>query len=842
MVGETIAALTKFIFTTLSLLGLSTSEWFTVAGGPNKDSVFQLAELKDGQIVGAGKVESGGISKPWLVTLDAKGEQIESKYWSEKGVFASVIATSDGGFLLTGHKQQSTADIWIIKFDQRRTVQWEKTYGGSGDDLGMTALQLTDGGFLIGADSYSADGLAKDHHGPTGGHRDYLILRVNAVGDLVWSRSYGGSNHEYLSQIAALSDQTFVAYGRTESSDGDVHGFRGEYDGWAVRFNSDGEIIWERPLGGSMWDWGSNAVATEDGGVVLTGYFFSWDGDGAGNKGDYDYSAIKLNAQGKREWSRMFGGSHDDFAQGAAKLPDGSILISGGTVSNDGDVTENRGNFDLWLIRISPGSELLSSRTYGGSAYDISSPGGSDYYVSAPGGSLITTRDGGVLIAGASKSGDGDVGRSFGKTDAWILKLAKEEWLGEKFAKRGQRHSLHPPLKQKSRPDPQSSPPLLWSKVLGGHGKESPLDSPQALVDDGEEGFTFLSTADDGVWIANVTKDGNLRWQSKYFGPRKGPTSAAAIARKRHGKGYLFTAAQAGDLLAISTDSRGKVLWQKTFGGSASELASTVISTSDGGFVIGGSSYSKDRDVKDHIGGYDFWLVKLDARGTKLWSRSVGGLSNDFLIQAIELPGGDLALIGRTESTSGMAKGNHGMYDYLAARLDSSGRVKWTKTYGGIDWEWGNSVTATKDGGLLLGGYSYTFDDFELGDIKCNHGEFDYWVVKTTAEGQIEWQQCFGGANYDLAYGMIELKDGNFALVGGTASHDGDVTDNHGGWDAWVVKFDKHGQKLWQKTVGTADYEVGYAIAEGDDGSLVILGESDAKDREDILLFKFAPD
>jgi len=812
------------------------TSWMSVFGGPKKDSIFNLVERADGSFVGVGKVDTKGFSQPWILFVSASGVVVDSREWKEKGVFTSIVNTLDGGFLVAGHRRKDDADVWVLKFAADLKLDWEKTYGGSHDDLGMALVALKDGSFLVGADSYSA---GHGHRGCAGGHRDYLITRIDAKGAVQWSKSFGGTNHEYLSQIAQTTDGNFVAYGRTESFDGDVKNFMGEYDGWAVKFSGQGDLIWETTIGGAMWDWGSNVVATADGGVMVSGYVFSWDGDGKGNKGDYDYSLVKLNAKGQREWARMFGGSVDDFAQGAVVLDDGSFLVTGGSVSSDGDVPENRGNFDLWAIRVSAKGKLLWSRTYGGSAYDIASPGGSDYYVAGPGGGLIKTMDGGVAIAAATKSTDGDVGRAGGKTDAWIVKWSPKEWSGKKLEKRGQLNPVRRTDKKVSPRNPGSAPGLAWLKRIGGRGNQSPLDSPQALIQDGSGGYTLISTSDDRAWIVNTDGEGRTRWQKKYSGPLgRSPTVGAAIAKRLDGRGYVFSATQNNDILAVGIDNRGRVQWERRLGGSAPDQATSLVASRDGGFIVGGNSYSNDGDVTDHICGYDYWVAKIDGQGELLWSRSVGGSSNDFLIQLVEAPNGDVALIGRTESIDGMAKGNHGMYDYLAARLDANGKVKWTKTYGGIDWEWGNSVVATKDGGFLLGGYSYTFDDFELGQIKCNHGEFDFWVAKTNADGDLEWQQCFGGSNYELGYGMLQLKDGNFAMVGGSPSHDGQVTGNHGGWDVWVVKFDTKGKLLWEKSVGGPEYDIGYALVEDPDGALVVLGETDSKTRQDLLLFK----
>ncbi len=302
------------------------------------------------------------------------------------------------------------------------------------------------------------------------------------------------------------------------------------------------------------------------------------------------------------------------------------------------------------------------------------------------------------------------------------------------------------------------------------------------------------------------------------------------------------------DIWVVRLDDSGKILWKKNLGGSLEDQATSVVASRDGGVLVGGITYSSDGDVTDHLCGHDFWIAKLDSQGRLLWSRSAGGLSNDYLIQLVEAEDGTISAVGRTESESGDAKGNFGMYDYLLVRLDASGKKIFARTYGNIDWEWGNSVALLPDGGLALAGYTYTFDDFELGQVKCNHGEMDYWVVRLDRNGEPLWQNCFGGSNYELGYGLIATRDGGLALIGGSRSSDGQVLGKRkkAGWDAWLVKMSATGRLEWQKPFGGAGYDVGYSVVEAPDGGLAVLGETFSKDgdirgakgQEDIFLLK----
>jgi hypothetical protein len=871
--------------------------WSLDVGGSKKDSLFHLLERPDGSFLALGKSESsdGGIGvnpergqDAWMLELDARGKVSKSILWGgyNQDLFTHGANTKDGGFVVVGSTssndgeapfrsdQRSDSDILLRKFNSKGTIEWEKTYGGSFDDLGLYVLALNDGGFLLGADSYSTDGLGSHpnpqwaHHGCPGGHRDFLVVRLDSRGSVLWHRSFGGTNHEYLSQMVETSDGAFAAVGRTESSDGNVTGFRGEYDGWVVKFSPSGELLWERVVGGEMWDWGSNIAASPNGGVLFSGYSFSWDGDGEGNRGDYDYQLVRFDGQGRRLWSRMYGGPKDDFAQGMVALPDGTYLVTGGSVAAGNDVSEIRGSFDLWVIRVNDKGQLLWSQTFGGSAYDISSPGGSDYYMAGPGTALSLTADGGVAMAGASRSSDGDLGGNQGGYDAWLMRFYPQIWKDGSSGKRGQINPLQP--KDPSRePSLRSAPAVKWARSFGGSKKDAPLDSPQALINDGAGGFTFVGTSESSdhglrhrgagdVWIVNTDGQGKMNWQRTYGGSKR--ETGAALTKVEGG--YVFVATSeskdgmvgankgGADLWVVKIDEKGKILWKRVLGGSAEEVASTIVSTRDGGVLVGGSSFSKDQDVTDHICGFDYWVVKFSANGERQWSKSIGGSSNDYLIQAIEDKEGGFALIGRSESKDKAAEGNHGMYDYLFVRLDAQGKEVFQRTYGALDWEWGNSVALTSDGGFILNGYTYTFDDFENGQVKCNHGEMDFWVAKLSKVGELEWQQCLGGSNYDLGYGIIQAKDGGYLAVGGTASSDGQISSKKGGWDGWVAKLSVRGELLWEKSFGGSGYDVAYALVEDPQGGVVALAESfsadgdmvENKGEEDALLVKIGPD
>ncbi|MGB4230357.1 MAG: hypothetical protein WBJ63_07370 [Bacteroidales bacterium] len=131
--------------------------------------------------------------------------------------------------------------------------------------------------------------------------------------------------------------------------------------------------------------------------------------------------------------------------------------------------------------------------------------------------------------------------------------------------------------------------------------------------------------------------------------------------------------------------------------------------------------------------------------------------------------------------------GNHGGGDYWVVKLDSSGTIQWQKCLGGTDNDEAKSIQQTSDGGYIVAGETWSND----GDVSGNHGIVDSWIVKLNSSGDIIWQKCFGGTDDDVAFSIQQTSDGGFIVAGGTWSNDGDMSGNHGGSDAWVVKLNK---------------------------------------------------
>lgn len=257
--------------------------------------------------------------------------------------------------------------------------------------------------------------------------------------------------------------------------------------------------------------------------------------------------------------------------------------------------------------------------------------------------------------------------------------------------------------------------------------------------------------------------------------------------------------------------------WQKCLGGSGQDMPVKVVHSQYGYYLILGSTGSVNGDVTFNHGSNDIWLTCLDTNGVLLWQKSFGGSSMDVGTGLAELSNGDLMIGGYTASSDGDISSSHGNFDAWLIRTDASGNLQWEKTYGGSQVDLCYSMIHTMDGGVLMGGGSYSND----GDVSGNHGDQDFWLIKTDASGNVMWQRSLGGTGLDVCQSLAENSSGELVAAGSTTSSDGDVSFNHGMNDFWVVKLDSNGTVLWKKCYGGSNNESALSISTSSNGYLV---------------------
>lgn len=363
----------------------------------------------------------------------------------------------------------------------------------------------------------------------------------------------------------------------------------------------------------------------------------------------------------------------------------------------------------------------------------------------------------------------------------------------------------------------------------------------------GEIGYGIVQTKDSGFavcglsmtqnvnskdfYIGKVDKYGTYQWQKTYGGTAD-DWATSIVETDDNGlivggfteSNDLDVSGNHGsrDYWVIKLDSVGDLKWQKCYGGGGYDEGISVAKSTDGGFFMTGYSWSNNGDVSGNHGSADIWVIKIDTAGTIIWQKSVGGSDFDCASSIVGTPDGGCALMGFTRSVNGDFSISYGQTDYCAVKLDSAGNVQWAESYGGGGTEWGRCINRTNDNGYILCGHTRSGNS---GLVTGGHGWEDYWVVKIDSLGAFEWQKALGGSDYDWGYCVIQEPSGDYLVCGQTDYADGDISTTYGNSDIWIVKLDSVGNIVWDKSIGSSHYEdVGFSIIHTFDGSYAIAG------------------
>jgi len=363
------------------------------------------------------------------------------------------------------------------------------------------------------------------------------------------------------------------------------------------------QVIFRRTYGGTGNDYGYSVRQTADGGYIIVGHTLSFGADSA------DIYLVKTAADGATSWTKTFGGTGNDYGLAVRQTSNGGYIIAGITFSF------GRPDGEVYLIRTNAAGELQWSRTFGGSNSDH-------------GCDVEQTVDGGFIVAGK-------YGRATGYDDVFLVKT---DSLGD----------------------------TRWTRTYGG--------------DSSECGWAVQQTEDGGYVVAGNTNSlGN------------GESDA-----------YL-----------LRVDADGDTLWTRTFGGAGFEGAYSVQPIAGGGYILAGETESFG------AGSRDVYLIKTDTNGNALWSKTFGGTDRDDGSSVQPTADGGYIIVGSTESYGA------GDVDVYLIKTNASGDTLWTRTCGGRDWEIGKSVRQAADGGYIIAGHTESF----------GAGLIDVYLIKTDSLG-----------------------------------------------------------------------------------------------------------
>jgi hypothetical protein len=258
-----------------------------------------------------------------------------------------------------------------------------------------------------------------------------------------------------------------------------------------------------------------------------------------------------------------------------------------------------------------------------------------------------------------------------------------------------------------------------------------------------------------------------------------------------------YTSSYGGDFWLVKADANGNALWNMTYGGTGQDEAYSLVQTADGGYALAGITESYG------AGSGDFWLIKTDSNGNALWNMTYGGTGQDEAHSLVQTADGGYALAGHTFSY-----GVAGDSDFWLVRIDSNGNALWNKTYGRTEIDMCDSMVKTADGGYALAGHTNSYDT----------GNSDFWLVKVDANGNALWNKTYGGTDIDATFSVIQTSDGGYALAGYTFSY------GAGNSDFWLVRTDSNGNALWNKTYGGTGSEMAWSVVQAVDGGYALAG------------------
>lgn len=352
----------------------SGARWARIMGGPGYERIVYPVQMDDGGCAFLGGLSENGIDSwiPWVVLLDASGETVWQRKYSGGDIrVTSAQQTKDGGFILAGETPSFGAgdyDGWCMKLNSSGDVEWQRTYGGSTQDVAMAIQETPDGGYVVVGYTYP-------FNNPL--HPNGWCFKLDAEGQAVWSRAYAGPSGNFLTSVQQTPDDGYVAGGITFSAG------LGLSDAWVLKLDSSGSPLWQKAYGGTSMDSGFQVLRSTDGGYITWGFTRSL------ATGEDQAWLMNLDAQGDIRWQRCYGGAQiSSYAHAVGQAADGSYVVAGASSP------VGTGTAEGWCLAVDSGGTVLWKRKYAAGLSTALSR-------------LAKKSDGGYLLVGANTVSEG---------------------------------------------------------------------------------------------------------------------------------------------------------------------------------------------------------------------------------------------------------------------------------------------------------------------------------------------------------------------------------------------------------------------------------------------------
>ena len=710
-----------------------------------------------------------------------------------------IEKTFDGGYVMTGKTTSFGSggiDIFVTKFDANFNIEWNKTYGGSGNE-GITSAyihQTSDSGYIV-CESTQSFGAGSNNDGyifkinaqgvtqwasrlvgsnieylrdvvetSTGdllivgtansygtGNSDGYLIKVSSFGSLLWTKTFGGSSTDHLVGIIALPNDNYLLSGSS------VNYGPGTRAGLLIKVDVDGNVIWSKTYGGSRSEIFNTSTLLSDGNIASIGYSDN------SSLNIYDILVTKTDTNGNIIWSKLYGSASDEKGFTIKEHFDGNLLIS----SYSAGFSSNN---QLLLIKTDPLGTPIISKTYGGTGSE---------WLDSWGYPITITPDSGVVIVGGSTS------FSSGDNDVYIIKTNKclESLCNEQNV-----------LPTTSTPTFSSNDVIL---TISQGGTFSDVTSSSI-----DASFSFA----ENTICSSISScsSSSITFQKTLAGT--GNENAHEIEKTFDG-GYVMTGKTTSfgsggiDIFVTKFDANFNIEWNKTYGGSGNEgiTSAYIHQTSDSGYIVCESTQSFGAGSNN-----DGYIFKINAQGVTQWASRLIGSNIEYLRDVVETSNGDLLIVGTANS---YGTGNS---DGYLIKVSSSGTLLWTKTFGGSSTDHLVGIIALPNDNYLLSGSSVNYGPGTRAGL----------VIKVDVDGNAIWSKTYGGSRSEIFNSSTLLSDGNIVSIGFSDNSSLNI------YDILVTKIDTNGNILWSKLYGSSSDEKGFTIKEHFDGGLLISSYS----------------
>ena len=808
---------------------------------------------------------SFGNGDYWLIKLDATGiKQWDRTYGGIGGDEIQAIATTpDGGYVLAGASTSEPGtgggnrtairkatgvnerDLWIVKVDGQGAMQWDVSFGTTNGQVypGDAAVVLAaDGGYLVGA---NVDGSGGDRSSSSAvGDFDQWLLKLRPDGSLEWERTYATSGADRITShgIKLLADGSSIHVGEWAPPGGSL--------GRITRVDVSGATLDSATFGTGNRTVFTSLDLSSDGGIFIGGIASGGNVDRTAPAfGADDFWVVKTDPALNKKWDVAFGGSGIERVTHLHSTADGGFVLAGFSDSEPGSsiypepgnkTSPHFGSNDVWVVKVA--ETEVPTGTPITLVNGLYSP--TNFHLITETNIVSVTVTSSLPSANIRYTLDGTVPTTNSPLYTGAFNLTNTALVSRAFPITAVAWNSNLTASATSDVVTVTFVPRVLNLAQQGRGSvaASPVQSGYALG----QTVTLTPTADRYYQF--------LRWSD---GNTNNPRAITIAASNN-----LFTAIFTNTVPLTNLVLKQ---WERVFGGTNDDAVLAAVPTPDGGFVFGGNSSSPSgpgKTATNNIGSEDGWIVKCDAFGNRQWERSFGGTDSDAVNTIVVLQDQGYLLVGSSLSgiSGNKTNANFGSSDFWIIRLDAQGNRLWDKVYGGSGDDQASCGIQTADGGFLIGGSSTS----GIGGNKTssNLGGMDGWVLKLDASGIKQWEKTYGSNSSDAASYLCETSEGYF--IGGSVStaaynawaarvdragnllgqyfYQGNVIVNDGlalpdggfylvgytypSTDDWLVRVDAVGNTVSGQVFGGSGNDWSHTIAPLREGGYLIGGES----------------